>query len=55
MPGTTDTGNHRDDRITTIALPFPDSLVRTDLHSGINVSSNGTRNLYRGYVAFTHG
>ena len=26
MPGTTDIGNHGDDTVTTIALPFPYTL-----------------------------
>ena len=26
MPGTTDIGNHGDDTVTTIALPFPFTL-----------------------------
>ena len=32
VPGTTDIGNHGDDTVTTIALPFPYTLYDTDLH-----------------------
>ena len=32
VPGTTDIGNHGDDTVTTIALPFSYTLVRPDLH-----------------------
>ena len=32
VPGTTDIGNHGDDTVTTIALPFPYALYRTDFH-----------------------
>ena len=32
VPGTTDIGNHGDDMVTTIALPFPYTLIRSELH-----------------------
>ena len=31
VPGTIDTGNHGDDTVTTVALPFSYTLVRPDL------------------------
>ena len=40
VPGTTDIGNHGDDTVTTIALPFPYSLYDQTFTS-INLSSNG--------------
>ena len=40
MPGTTDIGNHGDDTVTTIALPFPFTLYDQSFTS-INLSSNG--------------
>src|SRR5207244_10921391 len=40
VPGTTDIGNHGDDTVTTIALPFPFTLYDQSFTS-INLSSNG--------------
>jgi len=40
VPGTTDTGNHGDDTVVTIALPFPFCLYDQTFNS-INLSSNG--------------
>ena len=40
MPGTTDIGNHGDDTVTTIALPFSYTLYDQTFTS-INLSSNG--------------
>ncbi len=40
VPGTTDTGNHGDDVVTTITLPFAYSLYGISF-SSVNVSSNG--------------
>ena len=40
MPGTTDIGNHGDDTVTTVALPFPFTLYDQSFTS-INLSSNG--------------
>ncbi len=39
-PGTTDIGNHGDDQVTTIAIPFSYTLYDTN-YTSINVSSNG--------------
>ena len=41
VPGTTDIGNHTDDGVTTISLPFSYTLYDTS-YSSITVSSNGT-------------
>jgi hypothetical protein len=41
VPGTTDTGNHCDDCVTTIALPFAYSLY-DQTYNAVNLSSNGT-------------
>jgi hypothetical protein len=40
VPGTTDIGNHGDDQVTTIALPFSYTIYDQSFNS-INVSSNG--------------
>jgi hypothetical protein len=40
VPGTTDIGNHGDDAVTTIALPFSYTLYDT-VFNAINLSSNG--------------
>ena len=40
MPGTTDIGNHADDEVTTIALPFPYSFY-DQTYNSVNLSSNG--------------
>jgi hypothetical protein len=40
VPGSTDSGNHGDDVVTTLALPFPFTLYDTPFTS-INISSNG--------------
>src|SRR5207237_2039183 len=40
VPGTTDTGNHCDDCVTNIALPFPVTFYDQTFTSA-NVSSNG--------------
>ena len=41
IPGTTDIGNHCDDCVTSIALPFPVTIYGTS-YAAANVSSNGT-------------
>jgi hypothetical protein len=41
VPGTTDTGNHCDDCITNIALPFSFQLYGNS-YSSVNLASNGT-------------
>lgn len=40
VPGTTDTNNHCDDCLTTVALPFPFMLYGV-AYTGVNASSNG--------------
>src|SRR5207302_2203211 len=40
VPGTTDIGNHYDDCVTNVTLPFPVQLYGT-LYTSVNVSSNG--------------
>src|SRR5438270_7590624 len=40
VPGTTDTGNHGDDLVTTIGLPFSYALY-DQTFSSVNISSNG--------------
>src|SRR5207247_6044562 len=40
VPGTTDIGNHGDDDVTTIALPFPYTLY-DQTYTAINLSSDG--------------
>jgi hypothetical protein len=40
VPGETDIGNHGDDTVTTVALPFPYTLYDRTFNS-INLSSNG--------------
>ena len=44
MPGTMDTGNHGDDVVTTIALPFSYTLYDQPFNA-INLSSNGNAQL----------
>jgi hypothetical protein len=39
VPGETDIGNHGDDTVTTVALPFPYSFG--EVFNSINLSSNG--------------
>lgn len=40
VPGTTDIGNHDDDLVTNVALPFP-AFFYDQLFTSVNVSSNG--------------
>ena len=40
VPGTTDIGNHGDDEVTTVALPFSYSLYDQTFNA-VNLSSNG--------------
>ena len=40
MPGDTDTGNHGEDLVTNVALPFPYMACGT-AHTSINLSANG--------------
>ena len=53
VPGTTDIGNHGDDTVTTIALPFSYSLYGTTFTS-INLSSNGNAQFMTNDTAFTN-
>ena len=53
VPGTTDIGNHGDDQVTTIALPFPFTLYGQTFTS-INLSSNGNAQFVTTDTAFTN-
>src|SRR4051794_9010046 len=53
VPGTTDIGNHGDDTVTTIALPFTYSLYGTNFTS-VNLSSNGNAQFMTTDTAFTN-
>ena len=53
MPGTTDIGNHGDDTVTTVALPFSYTLYGQTFTS-INLSSNGNAQFTTTDTAFTN-
>ena len=53
VPGTTDSGNHGDDQVTAVALPFPYTLYDQTFNS-INVSSNGNAQFTTTDTAFTN-
>ena len=53
MPGTTDIGNHGDDTVTTVALPFPYTLYDQSFTS-INLSSNGNAQFTTTDATFTN-
>jgi hypothetical protein len=53
VPGTTDIGNHADDMVTTIALPFSYTLYDQTFTS-INLSSNGNAQFVTTDAAFTN-
>ncbi len=53
VPGTTDTGNHGDDTVVTIALPFSYTLYDQTFTS-INLSSNGNAQFTTTDAAFTN-
>ena len=53
VPGTTDIGNHGDDQVTTIALPFPYTLYDQTFTS-INLSSNGNAQFVTTDTAFSN-
>src|SRR5438034_1010133 len=53
VPGTTDTGNHGDDTVTTIALPFTYTTYDQSFNS-INLSSNGNAQFTTTDTAFTN-
>ena len=53
VPGTTDIGNHCDDCITTIALPFSVTLY-DQTFTMVNLSSNGNAQFTTTDAAFTN-
>ena len=53
IAGTTDTGNHCDDCLTTITFPFPVS-VYGQTFTGADVSSNGALELVNNNTFFSH-
>src|SRR5207244_3262631 len=53
VPGTTDTGNHGDDVVTTIALPFSYTLY-DQTYNTVNLSSNGNAQLTTTDLAYTN-
>jgi hypothetical protein len=53
VPGTTDIGNHGDDTVTTVALPFPYTLYGTT-YTSVNLSSNGNAQFLTTDTAFTN-
>ncbi len=53
VPGTTDIGNHGDDTVTTIALPFPYTLYGTT-YTSVNLSSNGNAQFLTMDTTFTN-
>jgi len=53
VPGTTDIGNHGDDTVTTIALPFPFTLYDQNFTS-VNLSSNGNAQFMTTDTTFTN-
>jgi len=53
VPGTTDTGNHFDDGITNIALPFPVTFYN-ETFTSVNISSNGNLQFTSSNAAFTN-
>jgi Dockerin type I domain/Kelch motif len=53
VPGTTDTGNHGDDTVVTVALPFSYTLYDQTFTS-INLSSNGNAQFTTTDTAFTN-
>src|SRR6266478_4732592 len=54
VPGTTDIGNHCDDCVTTLALPFPFTLY-DQTFTMVNLSSNGNAQFTTTDTAFTNG
>jgi hypothetical protein len=53
VPGTTDIGNHGDDLVTTIAVPFPYTLY-DQTYNAINLSSNGNAQFTTTDTAYTN-
>ena len=52
VPGTTDTGNHTDDGVTFVTLPFTFQLYGVN-YTGANVSSNGNMQFVTTNTAFS--
>ena len=52
VPGTTDIGNHGDDQVTTVALPFSYTLY-DQTYNSVNLSSNGNAQFTTTDTAFT--
>jgi hypothetical protein len=53
VPGTTDIGNHADDAVTPVALPFPVTLYGA-VYNNVSVSGNGTLQFVTSSNAFTN-
>src|SRR4029077_2139226 len=53
VPGTTDTGNHGDDQMVTVALPFSYTLY-DQTFSSVNLSSNGNAQFVTNDTTFTN-
>ncbi len=53
VPGTTDIGNHGDDQVTTVALPFPFTFYGQTFTS-VNLSSNGNAQFVTTDTDFTN-
>jgi hypothetical protein len=53
VPGTTDIGNHGDDQVTNVALPFSYTLY-DQTYSSVNLSSNGNAQFTTTDTAFTN-
>jgi hypothetical protein len=53
VPGTTDIGNHGDDTVTTVALPFPFTLYG-QIFTSVNLSSNGNAQFMTTDTTFTN-
>jgi len=53
VPGTTDIGNHGDDQVTTVSLPFPYTLY-DQTYNSVNLSSNGNAQFTTTDTAFTN-
>jgi hypothetical protein len=53
VPGTTDIGNHTDDGVTSIALPFSVNLYSGSYNS-VTLSSNGTAQFTSGSTAYSN-
>ena len=53
VPGTTDIGNHIDDGVTTITLPFGYNLYGTN-YTTINLSSNGNAQFTTSDTAYSN-